>query len=186
MTILGHPVYGTYVRTYADVWLGATHMRAFPCPYVHSFKHTSTSLYRRGREKGGHDSVLSEGGWGDGGNSREFAETERLAERARSKAQSGNERDKEGPPPARRTDPRYFSRPGAECRVAFPRADLHGRATPQLRLCRSFNDDGILHRQRMSENIRYRHSLRHSSRYYRSYIKPIDDVEELIKENDVY
>lgn len=43
--VLGHPVYG--VRAY--VWLEATHMRAFPCPYVHSFKHTSTSLYAAAR-----------------------------------------------------------------------------------------------------------------------------------------
>lgn len=50
-----HPIYGAYVRTtasgrgYAHTY---TRMPAFPCPYVHSFKHTSTSLYGIARTAG--------------------------------------------------------------------------------------------------------------------------------------
>jgi len=155
--VLGHPVYRVYVRTYA-VWSGATHMRAFPCRYVHSFKHTSTSLYAVAEDvrRRGDRTVGRRTGRGR----EENRERERERERERvgeisqgAKRLGERERQKGGealavPPDA----PRHFSRPGRGTSL-FREQILYGRAVRSCEYLSSYvinhlmTDDGILRRR---------------------------------------
>jgi len=131
-------------------------MRAFPCRYVHSFKHTSTSLYAVARTwEGGDRTVGRRTGRGRGENRERERERERESERlAREQRDWGNEKDKkEGrPSPSPPDAPRHFSRPGRGTSL-FREQILYGRAVRSCEYLRSYvinhlmTDDGILRRR---------------------------------------